>query len=174
LQGKIEKYVELIYMATSSNISTLNSQVVVLAPSSIVLNGDDIDNVLNLSKINNIDFGPLSPGEISSTAIMYLNIANATQIGNISIGLTNIGSLTFSECTFGVDTLDYLDYNYVPQNSFSGINSSRDPASFYNISVPNSKLNTSQYVYLNIKLTNRIKFKVAGTVRYKWFFNYGL
>lgn len=167
------EFVELIHMATSSKIFELNSQVVVLTPSSIILNGDDNDSVLNLSKINNIDFGPLAPGETSATAIMYLNIANATQIGNISIGLTNIGSLVFSECTFGVDTLNYLDYNYVPQNSFLGINSSRDPASSYNILIPNNKSNTSQYVYLNIKLTNRIKFKVAGIVRYKWFFNYG-
>ena len=157
-----------------STIPLINAQVVVLSPSSIILNGDDNDNILNSTKINNIDFGMLSPGETSPTAIMYLNIANAAQINNIYIGLTDIGNLNFATTTFGIEVLDYLDYNYVPTATFTGINSAKDPQSIYNISVPNNRANTSQYVYLNISLSNDLHFKVAGTVRYKWFFGYGL
>ena len=160
-------------MATST-IPILNSQVVVLSPSSIILNGDDFDNVLNLSKINNMDFGPLAPGETSSTAIMYLNIANATQISNIQISLTNIGSLDLLTSSFGVDVLNYLDYNYIPKNKFRGVNSSKNINNAFNVAVPNGGSNTSQYVYLNISVSNALQFNVSGTVRYKWFFSYGI
>ena len=159
---------------STSTIPILNSQVVVLSPSSLILNGDDFDNILNLSKINNIDFGPLAPGETSYTAIMYLNIANATQINNIQIGLTNIGNLDFLTSSFGVDVLNYLDYNYIPKNNFQGINPSKNINSPFNIPVPNGGSNISQYVYLNISVANTLQFNVSGTVRYKWFFSYGI
>ena len=118
-----------------------------------------------------LSFGPLAPGAVSETKIIYLNAPYAKTIDNIKIALVNTGELFFSNLTFGIAIRSYLDYNLVPMTYFQGVNLDDTAANPYNFVVSSADNVTSQYVYLNVFMRQNQPIN-AGVVRYKWFFDY--
>jgi hypothetical protein len=155
-------------------VSALNHvDTIVVYSSGEVLGTDCSDNNGTLETINSkaLSFGPLAPGQLSSTLIIYLKVPTSIAIQNIRLALVDCGGLSFEDTNFGVETRPYLDYNIVPSTNFSGVNEARDVNSIYNISVNNKDFQTSDYVYLNVSIPRDQLFG-TGTIRYKWFFDY--
>ena len=122
-------------------------------------------NALSLS------FGPLAPGAISETKIIYLNAHNAQTINNIRIALVDTGGIVFAPQTFGIDFRGYIDYNLVPETYFQGVNTDNSPTNLFNISVGNLDNLTSQYVYLNVRMPVNQAVQ-AGVCRMRWYFEW--
>lgn len=133
--------------------------------------GSDNKATLNTIDSESLELGAMAPGETSSTKIIFLRVPSSLGINNIKLGLIDTGGINFTNSTFGVETLNYLDYNYTPSSFFDGVNEDKNATSSYNITVPNSGSFESQYIYLNVTLPNDHEMG-AGVVRYKWFFDY--
>jgi len=133
--------------------------------------GSDNKGSINSIFSESLSLGMLSPGSISETKIISLRLPSSVGVNNIKIGLIDTGGLDFTKTKFYIDTLPYIDYNFIPYNYFQGVNTNKLSNSGYNIAIPNSGLLQSQYVYLNVYIPNDQSF-VGGTIRYKWFFDY--
>lgn len=150
-----------------------NVNTIIVSKLGELLGTDCSDSRVTLNTINSLalSFGPLAPGEISETVIIYLKVPSAIAINNIKIGLVDCGELIFNDSNFGIEIQPFLDYNIVPSERFEGINSLKDTNSIYNVSVSNRNLQSSNYVYLNVSVPRNQTFG-TGTFRYKWFFEY--
>jgi len=116
-------------------------------------------------------FGTLAPGETSESLIVALNVPNVKGITNIKLGLINAGELEFNTTMFGVGYNADLISNYELTDYFQGVNANETPNSPYNISVPNTDLASSNYVYLNVDVPiNNIPG--PSVLRWKWFFDF--
>jgi len=133
--------------------------------------GSDSKATINTIDSESLELGPIAPGETSITKIIYLRVPASIGIDNIKLSLIDSGGIDFKNTTFGVETLNYLDYNVVPSTFFQGINSEKLPDNVYNFDVPNNGALQSQYVYINVSLPRNHAFG-GNTIRYKWFFDY--
>jgi len=131
----------------------------------------DSNSTINTIDSKSLSLGPLAPGQISDTKIIYLRVSSAIAINNIKIALIDTGGITFGSEIFGVEIQSYLDYNIVPTTYFVGENRDNSSLNGNNVSILNSGANKSQYVYLNVHLPEN-QVLGAGTVRFKWFFDY--
>lgn len=152
--------------------------VVVSRPTTANISGNSIGNNASDSKgtlptINalSLSFGPLAPGAISETKIIYLNAPNAQTINNIRIALVDAGGITFTPQTFGIDFRGYIDYNLVPETYFQGVNTDNSQTNLFNVNVGNLDNLTSQYVYLNVRMPPYQAVQV-GVCRYRWYFEW--
>lgn len=116
-------------------------------------------------------FGYIPSGGTSKTIIVYLGVSGVVRINNIKIYLKSTGGINFSDATFGVDTLDYINPDFVPSQSFEGVNSTDNPNSAYSFSVENRNSLSSKYVYLNVSFPSD-KSLVETVVAYGWTFEY--
>lgn len=134
---------------------------------------DGSDNKQTVATINSksLTFGNIAPGETSETQIVYLKIPNSISVKNIKLSLIDTGGITFSNDIFGIEIYEHVDTNIVPNEYFTGVNIDEISTSPYNISIPNASINSSIYVYLNIRLPLDQQLQ-TGTIRYKWFFDY--
>ena len=133
--------------------------------------GSDSMNTEKTPFAKAFNFGTIAPGETSKTIIISLYVPYASGINNIKIACINSGGLTFTTTTFGVTTSSELRTDIEPDTYFTGINTSKDATSLFNVSVANNGQYRSEYVYLNIKtpLNNDL---ITGVVRYVWFIDY--
>lgn len=147
--------------------------VVYLADGTSITAQDGSNNKGTINSIfsESLSLGMLSPGSLSETKLISLRLPSSAGINNIKLGLIDTGGLDFTKAKFYIDTLTYIDYNFVPYNYFQGVNINKLSSSEYNISIPNGGLLESQYVYLKVYVPDDQAF-AAGTVRYSWFFDY--
>ena len=105
----------------------------ILQNSESTIRQDGSDNKATLQTINSktIDVGNIAPGETSVTKIIYLNLPSSLGINNIKIGLIDTGGIKFSSKIFGIDSLNYIDFNHKPKNHFEGINSNKKASNQY-------------------------------------------
>lgn len=145
----------------------------IVTPSGDILGTDcsDSNSTRNTIKSMALSFGPLAPGQISQTMIIYLKVPSSLAINNIRLALVDCGGLTFGDAKFGVEIQPFIDYNIIPSNEFAGVNETRDSNSIYNISINNRDLSNSNYVYLNVSIPLGQIFG-TGTIRYRWWFDY--
>ena len=115
--------------------------------------------------------GNIAPGETTPVKILYLSVPSSFFIRDIKIALIDTGGLNFSLGRFSVETSIALDYNIIPRRFFMGVNTNNRATNTFNIDVPNFNRRRSQFVYLSVNVPGNAGF-IAGTVRYKWFFNY--
>ena len=134
-------------------------------------NASDSDETIDNERANTLTFGTLAPGETSKTLIIQLKIPYASAIGNIKLGLTNAGGITFADDLFGISYSQNLRVDIEPSEYFEGVNTTKSSSSPYNISIPTINKNNSQYVYINVTLPTDHEFGV-GIVRFKWYFDY--
>lgn len=134
-------------------------------------NASDSPTTQNSLLAQSLNFGTVAPNQTSKTIILQLNIPYVKAITNIRLGLVSTGGIEFANNLFGIASSIELRDDITPDNHFQGVNSSRDPASPYNISVPNKDNYASQYVYLNVQLP--IDQVIGeGICRFKWFFDF--
>lgn len=147
-------------------------ETILVSPTGLQYGNDGSSSKGTLNTLNSsaIDFGPLSPGEISQTKIIFLSVPYAKTIDNIKIALIDTGGITFANTIFGVDSKSYIDYN-VPTSFFQGLNEDDDPNNLNNIVISNKDIKTSRYVYLNINVPAGLGIG-SGVVRFKWFFDF--
>jgi len=131
----------------------------------------DSSDTKNNSYAHAMNFGTISPGDISQTLVIALNVPYVQDITNIRMGLTDSGNITFANNLFGITTSADLREDIVPESYFQGVNSSKSSISVYNVNIPNKDNHSSVYVYLNVTLpVNQIVEN--GMLKYKWFFDY--
>ena len=119
------------------------------------------------------NFGYIPSGGTSKTLIVYLGVSGVVKIKNIKIFLKSAGSIDFEDAVFWVDSLDYVNPDFIPTKYFMGINETSNPNSIYSISIDNNNSLSSKYVYLNMSLMmDKSLFKTAIT--YGWTFEYEL
>lgn len=133
--------------------------------------GSNNKGTINSIFSESLSLGMLSPGSLSETKIISLRLPSSAGINNIKLGLIDTGGLNFSKAKFYIDTLTYIDYNFIPYNYFQGVNVNKLSNNQYNVAIPNGDVLQSQYVYLNVYIPEDQEF-VAGTIRYSWFFDY--
>lgn len=157
----------------SRPLSLLTVETVYLSSGIENLGTNSSDSKGTLETINSdaLSFSSLAPGETSPTMIVYLKVPTSLTINNIKLALTDCGGLTFGDTKFGVEVQPFVDYNIIPSDEFTGVNSTKDPNSPYNISVANKDSQSSSYVYLNMIIPRGQLFG-SGTIRYKWWFDY--
>lgn len=145
----------------------------VLPNSELIIRQDGSDSKSTLQTIDSktIDIGNIAPGETSVTKIIYLNVPSSLGINNIKLGLIDTGGIEFRNDTFGIESLNYLDFRFEPKKYFQGVNLEKRSSNQYNYSIPNNGLLSSQYVYLNVKIPTDLDLG-GRVVRYKWFFDY--
>jgi hypothetical protein len=134
-------------------------------------NASDSSTTQNSLLAQSLSFGTIAPNQTSKTIIIQLNVPYVKAITNIKIGLVATGGVEFANNLFGVTSSIELRDDITPDNHFQGVNTNRDPASLYNIGVPNKDNYTSEYVYLNVQLP--IDQVIGeGICRFKWFFDF--
>ena len=124
-----------------------------------------------LSKGSSFSFGSIAPGATSPSLIIALEVPNVNQIGDVQLGLTNIGSITFKNSIFGIQNSATFDNTLQPTEYFQGVNTNADINSPYNISIGTKDSNTSNYVYLSLNLPSNSDI-VTEAIRFQWFFKY--
>lgn len=117
------------------------------------------------------NFGYIPSGGTSKTLIVYLGVSGVVRIKNIKIYLKSTGTIDFTDATFGVDSLDYINPDYIPLHTFTGVNSTNNPNSSYSFSVDNRNSLASKYVYLNVTMPED-KGLTETVVFYGWTFEY--
>lgn len=162
-----------IYTAAPRPLSLKNVYTMTANPSETTIGTDSSDSKGTLMTIysTSLSFGPLAPGQVSPTKIVFLKVPSSIGINNIRLALIDCGGLTFGDTKFGVEIQSFIDYNIIPSGEFSGVNEIKDSNSIYNISVANNDLQSSKYVYLNVTIPREQTFG-TGTIRYLWFFDY--
>jgi len=133
------------------------------------INGQQIDQTSK--KFGALQFGTISPGELSKTIVTAFRFNTAQAVTSIKLGLINTGGLPFANNVFGITSSPVLDENIVPTTYFQGVNTDGLATNGFNIGINNLNTVTSEYVYLNINLPNNADFG-AGVIRLKWFFDY--
>ena len=152
-------------------LSQVQTVLVERGDTDIATDGSDHLSTLKTIVSKSLTWGTLAPGEKSNPLIVYLRLPSSPAIRNIKFGLTNTGSIAFASNVFGVATQEVVDFNFVPNTSFLGVNSGKISTNQYNISIPNRGENTSDYVYLDVDIPSDYVFK-GDTARYQWWFDY--
>jgi len=135
-----------------------------------VANGSDSPETFNTPLTKSLTFGVVAPKEKSETVVVTLKVPYAQAIRNIKLALIDTGGLEFATNRFGVTSSYKLD-NTVPTTYFQGVNEEKLESSPYNVIIDTQNDNTSDYVYLNVKMPDN-NFIGSGVIRYRWFFDY--
>lgn len=118
-----------------------------------------------------LNFGTMAPGETSETIIVSLFAPSVKAINNIKLALIDTGGVIFDENLFGITSGANLNFSIVPSSYFIGVNEDDSTTNNYNVVIANRDPNTSDYVYLNLKLPLN-NFIGHGVCRLKWYFDY--
>ena len=152
-------------------ISVVNTVVLINGKEVEISDASDSELTIDTPFAKSLTFGTLAPKEVSETMVVALRVPQAQSIRNVRLGLIDTGGLDFTIDTFGIYSSYQLDNNVIPSTYFQGINEEKLASSPYNAIINTINSNTSDYVYLNVKMPDN-NFIGTGTIRYKWWFDY--
>jgi len=134
-----------------------------------------------IADVDSLNFGKALEGKCSDVVAIRM-FANSTQkIRNIKLGVVAAdpqepdGSGTanadgsVATGNLGVEHSSVLSEKTALGSFFAGVNLSELSTDANNVAVDNLTDNSSEYVYLNVRMPTGL---VSGYVRYKWFFDF--
>lgn len=130
--------------------------------------------------LESLNFDKTSPGLTCKPLIIKMNVTNVSKIKNIRLGLLKASQdpqaggdrntdQSVTEGVFGVEHSKIIENKSSLSSFFPGINTTDTPADPNNILVNNLSDNSSEYIYLSVKMTEAVE---RGYVGYKWFFDF--
>ena len=134
-----------------------------------------------IADVDSLNFGKAMEGKDSGVIVVRMFANGTRKIRNIKLGVVasspqnpdGSGSANADGSVpagnFGVEHSSVLSEKTALDNFFSGINFSELSTDVSNVSVDNLTDNSSEYVYLNVKMPAGL---VSGYIRYKWFFDF--
>ena len=139
-----------------------------------------------LGNVSVLSFGRITAGTKSAVKVIDVAFTEATDVGNIKLGLISSGGLTVntnptdisadgsaSNGHFGVEYSSTFDSSKAAgplARHFAGLNASVTSGDSNNVSIPNRSSTLSDYIYIDIEVD--ASSVGAGNGAYKIFFDY--
>jgi len=139
-----------------------------------------------LGNLSTLNFGRITAGTRSSVIVIDIAFTEATNIGNLKLGVISSGGLTINSNPtdiapdgsagnghFGIETTSSFDSSKASgplSRYFAGLNASVTAGDSNNVSIPTRSDALSNYIYLSIEVDSATMGASQGA--YKIFFDY--
>jgi hypothetical protein len=130
--------------------------------------------------LESLNFGKTSPGLRSDPVIIRMNVAGVTKIKDIRLGVLDAsqnpngtGQIYPDQSSengiFGIEHHNSIVQKNSLSSFFHSLNTTNLPSDPGNVLIKNLTDNSSEYVYLNVKMINEVE---KGYINCKWFFDF--
>lgn len=139
-----------------------------------------------LGNVSTLNFGRITSGTKSQVKVVDLAFTEATNVGNLKLGLISSGGLTVNASPtdiaadgssgsghFGIEYTSAFDSSKAASplsRHFAGLNTTVTASNANNVSIPMRATNISDYIYIDIEVD--ASTVGAGNGSYKIFFDY--